>query len=122
MSSSNDDDDLFQMEMGDVEPLKIEKKISLKRDSTPEAVHKARRESATTSMDKDDNHLVDDNVELLDPYYQLEFKRPGVQHGVFKKLRQGKYQQEARLDLTELHDRLWPQVADLEHEGSAAKA
>ena len=29
----------------------------------------------------------------------LEFKRPGVQHGVFRKLKQGRYESEARLDL-----------------------
>ena len=36
---------------------------------------------------------------MLDPYYYLEFKRPGVQNGVFRKLKQGKYLYEARLDL-----------------------
>jgi DNA-nicking Smr family endonuclease len=36
---------------------------------------------------------------MLDPYYPLEFKRAGVQNGVFRKLKQGKYPMDARLDL-----------------------
>jgi DNA-nicking Smr family endonuclease len=36
---------------------------------------------------------------MLDAYYPLEFKRPGVQNGVFRRLKQGRYSQDGRLDL-----------------------
>ena len=34
-----------------------------------------------------------------DAWYVLEFKRPGIQNGVYRKLRLGHYDIEARLDL-----------------------
>jgi DNA-nicking Smr family endonuclease len=46
--------------------------------------------------------LSGDYVQLVDPHDVLEFKRPGVQHGVYKNLRLGKYLIEARLDLHRL--------------------
>jgi DNA-nicking Smr family endonuclease len=47
----------------------------------------------------DRNLLSDRDAAPLDAWYVLEFKRPGVQNGVYRKLRQGRYEQEARLDL-----------------------
>ena len=94
-----DKDDLFLQEMGDVKPLQAKKKVNLKKQTVSEEAKQARREAATQSLAKDSNHLSSDHIELLDPHYILEFKRPGVQHGVFKKLKQGKYSQDARLDL-----------------------
>ena len=35
----------------------------------------------------------------LDAWYIVEFKRPGIQNGVYRKLRLGHYQLDARLDL-----------------------
>lgn len=97
--SDDSDDDLFLSEMGDVEPIKVQKKVALKRDRQSALAAEARREAATRQIARDANHLVSDHVELLDPYYPLDFKRGGVQHGVYKKLKQGKYPAEARLDL-----------------------
>ncbi|MBT8140153.1 MAG: DNA endonuclease SmrA [Gammaproteobacteria bacterium] len=41
----------------------------------------------------------DDYVEMLKPDAILAFKRPGIQEGVYRKLRLGKYPLQARLDL-----------------------
>jgi len=38
-------------------------------------------------------------IEQVDPLAYLEFQRPGVQHGVYKNLRMGKYEIQSRLDL-----------------------
>lgn len=38
-------------------------------------------------------------ISPVDPHDYLEFARPGVQHGVYKNLRQGKYEIQSRLDL-----------------------
>ena len=70
-----------------MKPITVEKKVSLQRNTDSELATKARRKAATQALGKDSNHLVDDFVDLLDPFYPLEFKRSGVQHGVFKKLK-----------------------------------
>lgn len=99
MSDKTSDDDLFLQEMGDVKPIKVEKRVALKRDARSELASQARREAAVREMGADKNHLATDYVEMLDPYFPLEFKRSGIQHGVYRKLKQGKYSAEARLDL-----------------------
>jgi DNA-nicking Smr family endonuclease len=48
---------------------------------------------------RSDNFLSDDGVPPLDAWYVLDFKRPGIQNGVYRKLRLGQYETEARLDL-----------------------
>ncbi|MDC3015686.1 DNA endonuclease SmrA, partial [Luminiphilus sp.] len=45
------------------------------------------------------NPLADEGIAPLDAWYILEFKRPGIQNGVYRKLRLGHYQLDARLDL-----------------------
>ena len=60
----------------------------------------ARQQAATESGNTDDNPLSDEQeIELIDPMDMLSFQRPGVQHGVFRKLRQGHYETSMRLDL-----------------------
>ena len=60
----------------------------------------ARREAAQLEIEGEGNFLDPDSiieqVAALDP---LAFSRPGVQHGVYKNLRMGKYEIQSRLDL-----------------------
>jgi len=93
-----DRDDDFLREMADVTPMRVEQRVR-PRDSVAEAVARARREAAVTAAERDRNPLADEGVAPLDPWYVLEFKRAGIQHGVFRKLKQGRYEPEARLDL-----------------------
>lgn len=95
----NDTDDDFLSEMGDVTPLKAERRVSLRRDAGRDAGTNERRVAAVNARESDRNPLVDDGVLPLDPWYVLEFKRPGIQNGVFRKLKQGRYPAEARLDM-----------------------
>jgi DNA-nicking Smr family endonuclease len=100
--SENDD---FLKAMGDVKPIKVEQRVLLppkkqqKKSLHPEAVT-ARREAAQMLRP---NALLDplseSCVPQLDPHAILEFRRPGVQHGVYKQLRLGRYVIDARLDL-----------------------
>ncbi len=46
--------------------------------------------------------LAGEPMEMVEPLALLSFQRPGVQHGVFKNLRLGKYAIDARLDLHKL--------------------
>lgn len=96
---SDTDDKLFRDELADVQPLQASPKVALNRSPVSALATAARREAAQRELDAERNFLALDNVEMLDPYYPLEFKRSGVQHGVFRKLRQGKYAMDARLDL-----------------------
>ncbi|HEY3698731.1 MAG TPA: DNA endonuclease SmrA [Spongiibacteraceae bacterium] len=96
---SDADDKLFRDELQGVQPLQAPAKIALNRSPVSALATAARREAALRDLDAERNFLTLDHVEMLDPYYPLDFKRAGVQHGVYRKLRQGKYAMDARLDL-----------------------
>jgi DNA-nicking Smr family endonuclease len=95
----NDDEDiLFQQEMAGVKPLDKPGRVALKRDEPSADTAQARRDAAAAES-APVNPLSDEGIEPLDPWYVLDFKRPGVQNGVFRKLKQGRYEPEARLNL-----------------------
>ncbi|WP_417604353.1 DNA endonuclease SmrA [Oceanimonas baumannii] len=58
-----------------------------------------RRRAAQTDTEATEQALSLDHVKLLRPDDMVSYKKAGVQEGVFKKLRLGKYPCEARLDL-----------------------
>jgi len=93
------DDELFRQAMGDVKPLQVEEKVALKSEQQDEEIARVRREAAVAESDLNKDGLAGDFVKALSPHDIVEFKRPGIQHGVFKNLRQGKYTVDARLDL-----------------------
>jgi DNA-nicking Smr family endonuclease len=97
----NDDElDLFAQEFADVKPLRHPERI-VRPKAPPLAVEavERRREAAVTGPQADNNILTEEGIAALDPWYVLDFKRPGIQNGVYRKLKQGKYDTEARLDL-----------------------
>ncbi len=47
----------------------------------------------------DPNYLATDHIDWIDIYQPLEYKKDGLQEGVYRKLRLGKYPIESRLDL-----------------------
>ncbi|MCP5161678.1 MAG: DNA endonuclease SmrA [Hahellaceae bacterium] len=96
-----DETELFFSEMKDVAPLKQEKAdVQTKSAVTPGQL--VRQVAAVTDAPVDDNFLAGDLFTPLGPNDVLEFRRDGVQLGVYKKLRLGKYDIEARLDLHKL--------------------
>ncbi|MBE9539649.1 MAG: DNA endonuclease SmrA [Proteobacteria bacterium] len=96
-----EDDNMFFQEMSDVQPLKRDTRVALsgKNESGKDSSLELRRAAAVAGPARDRNILTEEGIEPLDPWYVLEFKRPGIQNGVFRKLRQGRYDAEARLDL-----------------------
>jgi DNA-nicking Smr family endonuclease len=96
-----EDDDIFEREMGGVEPLKRKPKVSLHRGGQPvkDSSLEERRRAAVTLPDVDRNNLSEDGVSPLDAWFVLDYKRPGVQTGVYRKLKQGRYDTDASLDL-----------------------
>ena len=96
---STDDDDLFKQEMEGVKPIQVEKAAVTPVPASPSEAQLARRRSATADLEKDENTLTLEYVEMVGPHDILAFKRPGVQEGVYRKLRLGKYSTDAVLDL-----------------------
>lgn len=89
----------FLEQMQDVRRIRKPNKADVKspKDLTPG--HLERQRSAVDLPMVDRNPLTADVVEPLTAHDWLSWQRPGVQHGVFKKLRLGHYPIDARLDL-----------------------
>jgi DNA-nicking Smr family endonuclease len=87
--------DLFS----DVKPIKQDIVVPDKEERTANQAQIEARLNSVLEKRNDPNYLATDHIDWLDPYAFLEFKKDGIQEGVFKKLRTGKYPIEARLDL-----------------------
>ncbi|UGA54101.1 DNA endonuclease SmrA [Vibrio sp. VB16] len=96
--SQEDDLDLFQKMMDDVKPL-TQDIAELKKDHHVSDAQLARREAAMNLTEDEPEYLSLDHAPMLKPDDIIEFKRSGVQDGVYRKLRLGKYPIQARLDL-----------------------
>jgi DNA-nicking Smr family endonuclease len=93
------DDLVFSQVMKDVKPIRTDEKVTLKKIRPDKISAQKRRTAATAELEKDKNFLSGEYIEPVDPLAILEFKRDGVQNGVYRNLRLGKYQIDARLDL-----------------------
>ncbi|HAS13831.1 MAG TPA: DNA endonuclease SmrA, partial [Idiomarina abyssalis] len=60
---------------------------------------KERRRAAEAEEAENENFLSTEYVDLVEPDDVIEFHRDGVQAGVFKRLKQGRYSMEASLNL-----------------------
>ncbi len=86
--------------LGDVKPLPSERRQgALKKETKDPLNQRARREAATAQTYRELNPLGGEFVEPVEPFDPIEFKRDGVQNGVYRNLRLGKYTVDARLDL-----------------------
>lgn len=106
--SQDDDFGLFQQMMGDVKPIKQDTTEHKKNHQVTDA-QLAKREAAIWLTEDDPEYLSIDHAEIIKPDDIIEFKRDGVQDGVYKKLRLAKYPIQARLDL---HKRTLEQARD----------
>lgn len=94
------EDDLFASEMDGVKPLRVNRaRLHKKVEQTPGV---AVRRSLAVSDRKAQDPLVSNDVPQLKANDILEYRADGVQHGVYKKLRLGHYDIDARLDLHRL--------------------
>lgn len=100
-NNSRIEDDIFESMLGDdVIPLsnKGAHRVETLQKQTPGMAE--RRKAAQRDEVLYANELASgDEIKQLDPFDMLTFARPGVQHGVFKNLRQGKYEIQSALDL-----------------------
>ncbi len=94
------DEDQFRAMLGDdVTPIKIEKRVVIDKRHTDDKTLARRRDCAQSVIEQMDDPLAGEPVEMVEPLAELSFRRTGVQHGVFRNLRLGKYALDARLDL-----------------------
>jgi DNA-nicking Smr family endonuclease len=89
----------FRELMSDVEPLGGEPSLVLKRAREVTPGSRERRRAAEAAALIELNELSTSHIPPVDPHAELSFIRPGVQYGVFKRLRMGDYRFDARLDL-----------------------
>ena len=92
-------DDDFLSAMSDVKPLKQD---SVKLGQKPSKINtdqaKLRRMAAAAEQQESDA-LLQRTVTLVGPHDVIGYKSPGVQDGVYKKLRLARYEIDGRLDL-----------------------
>lgn len=93
-------DDLFAQELDGVIPIKNDR-VEITKTVVKTPGLRVRRKLAVGSLLKEDP-LASFEVQALKSNDVLEFKRPGIQNGVFKKFRLGHYEIDARLDLHKL--------------------
>lgn len=94
----SDDFAAFREQMADVKPIDNNDVVPPKK-AKPTAAQEARRQAAERQLEDDINYLSMEFVDLVAPEDLVEFRRDGVQHGVFKRLKRGDYGIEASLDL-----------------------
>lgn len=94
-----DELDSFFAEMQDVKPIPSNDKAQL-HDPAAALAEKQKRASLQASIrDKLKNPLSMEGVKPVPPDDFIQFQQPGIQDGVFKKLRLGKYPLEITLSL-----------------------
>ncbi|AIJ08222.1 MULTISPECIES: DNA endonuclease SmrA [Edwardsiella] len=94
-----DSHQLFCQEMAGVKPLVSDRRVSTARAAPPSEAQLARRAAAQQTLDVSLDSLSMVSVVMLRPCDLLGFKREGIQDGVYRKLRLGKYALQAVLDL-----------------------
>jgi DNA-nicking Smr family endonuclease len=102
MSHSLPHDPSFFAEMSDVKPLSQTDKVALTNKTTETLAQRLKREALIAEVEKDDNGLTVDKVEPINPHDFIEYKQDGVQHGVYKNLRLGKYQIDVTFNMTQM--------------------
>jgi DNA-nicking Smr family endonuclease len=95
------EDDSFREAMADVAPLAHKKVVHARPPPAVTPAQLERREAALGERKPkvDPNYLTLGTVPQLHPRETLEWKKDGVQHEVFRKLRAGKYPIDGMLDL-----------------------
>lgn len=95
-----DDKELFKQLLGDdVEPISSEKRVAVDKIRDADVDKEKRRTAAEQSAPVEQDPLTTMPDIMVDPLTVIAYRKPGVQHGVFKNLRLGKYTLDARLDL-----------------------
>jgi DNA-nicking Smr family endonuclease len=99
MQDSNQNNEIcFDQLMTDVTPFKQGDRITIAKPKHTLA-QELKREALEREHNPNQNYLSVETVTPLEPYDMLEYKKAGVQEGVYKNLRLGKYRIESVLNV-----------------------
>ena len=94
----NDGLDAFLNELKDVKPIQqTDRALTSQPKNT--LAQQLKRQAIEANQNLINNYLSVEKVEPVDPYDHISFRQDGVQHGVFKNLRLGKYKIDFVLNL-----------------------
>lgn len=96
---ANQNESLFLQEMSGVKPLVAKAKHSLQKTKADSASLASRRVAAQEQQKTVEPGFSSFAVQQIGPHDVVGYKRLGIQDGVYRKLRLGRYEIEARLDL-----------------------
>lgn len=96
---SHDESNAFAEAMSDVTPLKQGDKVRSSSSDSNALAKRLKREALERQQQEDANYLRVEAVDPVDPYDFICFKKDGVQEGVYKNLRTGKYQLDTVINL-----------------------
>ena len=95
-----EDAEHFRDAMKDVKPLKTKaKKVDLTSTPTVTPGQGHRQQSATIARETAENPLNVSHLQLVLPQDSISYSKEGLAHGVMRKMKQGAFAIEARLDL-----------------------
>jgi DNA-nicking Smr family endonuclease len=97
-----DDFDLFLAEIGDVKPLKQGDVVRTQSNANDALAKSLKRDALLKETQADKYHLALECREWIDPYDPISYRQDGIQDGVFKNLRMGKYAIEKKFNLSQL--------------------
>ncbi|MFC3121880.1 DNA endonuclease SmrA [Agaribacter flavus] len=92
----------FYEEMADVKPLVVKEKFINSSSRPPSLAQTLKRQAIEKQTALDDNGLSIEYVNPVAPLDFISYKKDGVQEGVYKNLRLGKYHIDSRLVLKHL--------------------
>ncbi len=99
IGDNHSEDSIFRQAVLDAVPLRLKERVETVLSSDPTPGQLRRRAAAVMQPEVDANPLSGEAPVLYGPHDPLAFRRDGVQYGVFRKLKQGGYSLESRLDL-----------------------
>lgn len=105
-NTDEDDSSLFKQAANGVRPLTQDKVTPYKSKKKA----KVRKKHYAESNDDQQSLLTDHAPEIIAANEELNFKRPGIQNSVIRKLRKGQFAIEAQLDL---HRLIVPEAREL---------
>lgn len=113
-------DDFFA-QMSDVRPIKQDKVVTLKPNESSLA-QSLKREAIEQEVAKQSNPFSVERVEPIDLHDPIGYKKPGVQDGVYKNLRLGKYTVDRvitiqNMNIEKLKDALYLQLKQAYQQG-----
>ncbi len=93
--------DDFYKEMQGVNRLKSDNRVFLNSATNKEQALQ-RKHAIEAKIAAETNYLTLEAIDPLDPHACLDYKQPGIQDGVYKNLRLGKYKLENTIHLTNM--------------------